>query len=197
MKIFFLSTFLVALILSRKDPYQTQVTNLVVLNIKIGNDSPKKVIIGLFGNDVPYTVENFYRLCVQKNLQRNGKKMSYINSKFHRVIKDFMIQGGDFTAGNGTGGVSIWGTKFNDENFNIGHEKGVVAMANSGPNTNGSQFFITTVKTDWLEGKHVVFGVVVHGMKTVLDVANLDNGQGKPTQPVTIVDCYDPTTTDL
>lgn len=186
--------FLVQLTLTRKDPYKAKVTNVIAMKIKIGNKLIEKpIVIGLFGKDVPYTIENFYRICVQKKLKKNGYKLSYTNSKFHRIIKNFMIQGGDFTKGDGTGGMSIWGEKFNDENFNIRHDVGTLSMANSGPNTNGSQFFISTVKTDWLDGKHVVFGVVVHGMDTVYQISAMDDGNSKPLKDVTIVDCYDPT----
>lgn len=122
----------------QKDPENASITNLVAMTIKIGKNTYKPLIIGLFGADVPNTVENFYRLCVDDNLNSGGKKLSYKNSFFHRIIPGFMIQGGDFTAANGTGGISIFGEKFNDENFNIAHKAGVLSMANSGPNTNGS-----------------------------------------------------------
>lgn len=118
-----------------------------------------------------------------------GKKLHYKGSIFHRVIPNFMLQGGDFTNGNGTGGESIYGMKFNDENFQIKHtEVGLLSMANAGPNTNGSQFFITTVVTDWLDGRHVVFGKVLENYELVKEIEKHGSSSGKTSKKITILD---------
>merc|ERR1712087_140604 len=120
----------------------------------------------------------------------SGKPLHYEGSTFHRVIPNFMIQGGDSTMGNGRGGESIYGSKFADENFKIKHEKpGYLSMANAGPGTNGSQFFITTVKTSWLDGKHVVFGKVIKGMDVVREIEKTPCSNTKPNSPVIVSDC--------
>jgi len=140
---------------------------------------------------VPKTAENFRCLCTgEKGRGRSGKELCFRGSVFHRVIPNFMLQGGDFTRGNGTGGESIYGNKFKDENFKMKHTKpGLLSMANSGPNTNGSQFFVTTVKTSHLDGKHVVFGQVTSGLDVVKKIEKCGNSSGKTTCKITISDC--------
>ena len=172
-----------------KDPYKTKVTKIVAFSVKVGNDYYNKpIVIGLFGEETPLTVRNFYEICLSKN-----PGLSYTNSKFHRIIPNFMIQGGDFTHGDGTGGKSIYGDTFADENFIVGHDLGVLSMANSGKDTNGSQFFVTTSGAEFLNGKHTVFGVVIKGMDVVYDMEKYGSEGGETSRDVVIADCYDPT----
>ena len=150
-----------------------------------------RIIMKLRSDVVPKTAENFRCLCTgERGKGMRNRPLHFKKSKFHRVIPSFMLQGGDFTKGNGTGGESIYGMKFRDENFKLKHDKpGLLSMANSGRNTNGSQFFITTVKTPHLNGKHVVFGEVVGGMKVVRQIEKLGSQSGKPRGKVTVDDC--------
>ncbi|KIX07199.1 peptidyl-prolyl cis-trans isomerase D [Rhinocladiella mackenziei CBS 650.93] len=162
----------------------------VYFDITIGGRKEGRIVFELVV--VPKTAENFRALCTgEKGMGKAGKPLSYKGSIFHRVIKSFMIQGGDFTNFNGTGGESIYGEKFDDENFELKHDRPfLLSMANSGPGTNGSQFFITTVPTPHLDGKHVVFGEVINGKNIVRKIENLPTQSDKPsTGDVIVADC--------
>ncbi|CAN6621766.1 peptidyl-prolyl cis-trans isomerase Cpr6p [Trichomonascus vanleenenianus] len=164
----------------------------VFFDIAIGGGKPQRVYFELFKDAAPKTAENFRALCTgEKGMGKLGKPLHYKGSQFHRVIKNFMIQGGDFTSGDGRGGESIYGEKFEDEPFTLKHERPfLLSMANAGPNTNGSQFFVTTVNTPHLDGKHVVFGRVISGKSIIRAVENTPTDSGdRPLEPAVIVDC--------
>lgn len=174
-----------------QNPEKAKVTHQVYFDVEIGGEKAGRIVMGLFGEDVPKTAENFRALCTgEKGEGKSGKPLHYKGSSFHRVIPNFMLQGGDFTRGDGTGGESIYGEKFKDENFKLMHTgPGLLSMANAGPNTNGSQFFVTTVPTPHLNGMHVVFGRVIEGKKVVDAIEAVGSGRGKTSKKVVITDC--------
>ena len=167
-----------------------KVTNKVFFDIEIDGEKAGRIVFGLFGETVPKTAENFRALCTgEKGVGNAGKALHFKNSVFHRIIPGFMAQGGDFTNGDGRGGESIYGARFNDENFKLKHTKThLLSMANAGPNTNGSQFFITFKETPWLDGRHVVFGEVIEGQDIVNELEKIGTGSGSTKKKAVIVD---------
>ena len=163
----------------------------VFFDVTIGGQNAGRIIIELFADKAPKTAENFRALCTgEKGVGKSGKPLHYKGSGFHRVISQFMAQGGDFTAGNGTGGESIYGMKFADENFVAKHTaRGDLSMANAGPNTNGSQFFMCFIPCDWLNGKHCVFGKVVGGLEVLDALESVGSSSGQTRAPCVIADC--------
>ena len=166
-------------------PMNPEITHKVFFDIEQDGVALGRITIGLFGTVVPKTVENFRQLAISTN-----PEFGYKGSIFHRVIPNFMIQGGDYETGLGIGGKSIYGKRFDDENFTLNHDRPYrVSMANAGKNTNGSQFFITTLDTFWLNGAHVVFGEVVEGFDVVKEIEMTEPDSDRPVKPVKIVDC--------
>lgn len=174
-------------------PLQSVVTARVYFDVSIDNQPARRMVFGLYGVDCPKTVENFIGLCEgNKGNSHYYPKipLHYKGSKFHRIIPEFMVQGGDFTRFDGTGGESIFGHKFQDESFRLRHTGvGVLSMANSGPNSNGSQFFICLNATPWLDEHHVVFGQLQHGVDVLFDMEKCGSNAGKTTKEVVLVDC--------
>ena len=160
---------------------------VVFLDITIGGHNAGRISMELFADVVPRTAENFRQFCTGEH-QKQGKPVGFKGSSFHRVIKGFMVQGGDFVRGDGTGCTSIYGEKFEDENFTLKHTgPGLLSMANSGPASNGCQFFVTCDACDWLDNKHVVFGKVVDGMLTVRKIEAVAVGaNSKPKLPIVV-----------
>lgn len=164
-----------------------EITHSAFFDISIDGRPVGRIIFGLYGNVVPKTVENFLSLC--KGTVINNEKLSYKNSIFHRIIPKFMAQGGDIKNFDGTGSVSIYGTHFPDENFEVKHEKrGLLSMANAGKDTNGSQFFILFTRTPWLDGRHVVFGEIIAGLDILVAIEAVGSASGTPTQRVLVTD---------
>ena len=169
---------------------QLIINQIVYFNISIDGKPSGKLIFELYSKDVPKTAENFRALCTGEKRGKSGERLNYQGSTFHRIMIDFMCQGGDFVNGNGTGGMSIYGAKFDDENFMYKHnDLGILSMANTGKNTNRSQFFITFTHCPWLDGKHVVFGRLKSGFDLLNLIKNQASASGKPKGSIIIADC--------
>eukprot|EP00555_Chaetoceros_dichaeta_P010779 CAMPEP_0198264138 /NCGR_PEP_ID=MMETSP1447-20131203/14908_1 /TAXON_ID=420782 /ORGANISM="Chaetoceros dichaeta, Strain CCMP1751" /LENGTH=230 /DNA_ID=CAMNT_0043952989 /DNA_START=66 /DNA_END=758 /DNA_ORIENTATION=- len=172
-------------------PEMPTITQKVYLDVEIKGGKKQRIILGLFGGVAPRAVENFRSLCAcdSGNGKLSGKPLCFKGTTFHRIIPNFIIQGGDFTHGDGTGGESIYGGKFNDEAMDLKmNHRYLLTMANAGPNSNGSQFFINTIKASWLDGKHVVFGMVMEGREVVNEIEMCGTNGGSPSTIVTVVD---------
>ncbi|KAK2194691.1 bifunctional Cyclophilin-type peptidyl-prolyl cis-trans isomerase [Babesia duncani] len=179
----------VASLVSRNVVLAVKYTHKVTIEVDKEGQHLGEIVLGLRGDVVPKTVENFIAFC--KGTEIKGVQRSYVGTPFHRVIHGFMIQGGDVVEGNGSGSTCIYGDNksFDDESFKLRHGPGVIAMANRGPNTNGSQFYITTVATSWLDGKHVVFGEVIGNKETLQAIELTGSSSGTPTAKTTIKSC--------
>ncbi|MEY6433411.1 peptidylprolyl isomerase [Thioalkalicoccus limnaeus] len=165
----------------------------VALDISIGGEPAGTLVLELRADVVPRTAENFRALCTgEAGVGQSGKPLAYAGTPFHRIIPGFMVQGGDFTRHNGTGGESIYGPRFPDENFELKHTGfGILSMANAGPDTNSSQFFITTAKTSWLDGRHVVFGELVEGHDVLREMDKQGSRSGQTRTAVVLESCQE------
>lgn len=189
--VIFLATSILQKEHEKVDEKVYEITHRVFLDVDIDKQRVGRIVIGLYGHVVPKTVENFRALCTgEMGKTADGVSLHYKKKPFHRIIPGFMIQGGDIVSGDGRGNISIYGGPFPDENFKIKHSHaGVISMVNSGPNSNGCQFFIPTVKASWLDGEHVVFGKVIEGMDTVFAIeGGAGTYSGKPRKKVIIAD---------
>ncbi|KAH9107098.1 hypothetical protein LEN26_014374 [Aphanomyces euteiches] len=175
----------------KRSDVKLDVRSKVIFDIGINGKDAGRVVIGLYDDVQPKTVANFIALCTGEKSSPAQGRLHYENSPFHRIIPNFMIQGGDITNGDGTGGMSIYGRRFPDEDLSIPHGgPGTLSMANAGPNTNGSQFFICTAETPWLDGKHTVFGKVLDGMDVVEKISSYGSSpSGRPSADVRIKRC--------
>jgi len=173
--------------------YEPKITNICVFKINIDGQYAGDVHFGLYGEETPKTVENFRALCTGENgKSSSGYKLWYKGSPLHKIVPKFVIQGGDFTTKDGNGGESIYGRMFEDEGgFKLKHHAGSLSMANSGPNSNRSQFFISLIETSWLNGKHVVFGKVVRGWDVIKQIEKFGTKGGAPVRQVEIADAYE------